>query len=210
MIVSVDALKAALGIDLDDTTEDTRLESLILSATVWIEGEVHVRFDEPITRTEFRNGTGMRTLYLRGHIDPAAVESESAEDTPMVIVSERLIGDNGAWNDLVEGEDYERRNDALLFFGVLGPVWPRCNEYRIVYPDGYVSAPEDIQAVVLEMATRQYLTDVSNASGTAGVTSEKLGDYAYTVDLGAVSNSSGGTLSDQSVRTLNHYRKRFV
>lgn len=210
MLVSLEQVKQLLGIDLIDTSEDDHLTQLILAATVWIESETHWRFDVPIEKTEYQNGTGRRELFLRGHIDlstPPVAES-AFDSTPHV--AERLIGDLGAWDDLVEGEDYERRGDTLLSGNPTGFWWDRGLEFRIIYMDGFWEAPEDIQQLLLEIVTRQYNTDIDLAAGTAGITSEHIGDYSYTLDLGAVAAISGSSITDTGWLTINHYKRRLV
>lgn len=213
MIVELEQVKSLLDIDPDDTSQDEHLTQLILAATLFVEKETHQRFDVPIPRTEYQYGSGRIELYIRGHIDTTTPEgSESADPGAVLVVSSRLIGDvGGEWEDLVEGEDYERREDTLIGASpVFGAGWARCNEYRLVYNDGYHVAPEDIQQLLLEMVTRQYTIDVDLAAGTAGITSEHIGDYSYTVDLGAAASISGDALTATGWMTINHYKRILV
>lgn len=270
MIVSLAELKGVLDLDLDATDEDEYLTRLIASATAWVQGETHRRFDVPTPVVEVRDGNGRKNLYLKGHVDevllgddaptvivaaPGALQDEtsvptgpllyelpvgfildfgsskfakltaaakaddlSLETEPLprnllpgdeaniprnVRVSRRSLYSSDDWEALTADEDYKQRGDVL--FAMWG-VWSRCDEYRLEYSDGYVNPPEDIKSLVLELAQNQYLLNESSAEGTAGITSETLGDYSYTVDLGAVAVGSGG-LSSNSTRTLNHYRR---
>ncbi len=210
MIVSLDALKRRLGIALDETDEDDALTVLIESAGTWVEGETHRRFDQPLARIEYRDGNNARRLFLAGHIDETPTEEESAGDAPLLVVSSRGRNDiGGDWEELVEGEDYERRGDVLLM-PAMWQSWTWGVEYKLEYLDGYLEAPADIQALVLELASAQYAADVTSSEGTAGVTSEKLGDFAYTVDLGAVAATASTGLSATARATLNHYKRLLV
>lgn len=212
MIVELEQVKDLLGIDQTDTSEDEHLTQLILAATEFVQRETHQRFDVPIPRTDYVVGTGRREMYIRGHIDerPSTDAPESADPLALIAVHSRLIGDNGEWLELVEGTDYERRDDTLMAFGVLGAFWDRCLEYRLHFMDGYQTAPEDIQQLILELVSRQYTVDNDLASGTAGVTSEKIGDYSYTVDLGAAASISGSVLSTSGWMVINTYKRRLV
>jgi Phage QLRG family, putative DNA packaging. len=209
MIVSVLQAKQLLGIEPDDATEDAHLERLIVAATVFVEKETHTRFSTPIPKTEYQRGSGQLELYIRGHIDDAPSESESADPLTPLTVQARIVGAIGEdWITLTEGIDYERRGDTLI--GAAGYGWSRMSEFKLDYEDGYRVAPDDIQELVLEMVQRQYNNDISISEGTAGVTSESLGDYSYSVDLGATAILSGSVITDTGWLTINHYRRILV
>lgn len=212
MIVSLDELKRMLDIDLEDTSEDENLTRIIQSKTTWVQGETRRRFDTPIPRTEYHEGTGEPELYLEGHVDdsPAADNpSESQDPTTSVKVYRRPRAERfRSWEQLTEGVEWERRGDTLIFL-LAWAVWPREDEFKIEYLDGYASAPEDIKEVILEMAMDQYFGDADIASGTSGITSEKLGDYSYS--LGPSGSTVGmNSLSDNATKTLQRYKRRFV
>jgi len=212
MIVELAQVKVLLGIEADDDSSDEHLIQLILAATAFVERETHQRFQPPIPRTDYVNGTGRREIYIRGHIDetPSTDVPESADPLALIVVSQRLIGDNGPWDEMIELEDYERRDDTLLSFGVWGPFWDRCVEFRLHYHDGYVVAPDDIQQLIIEIVMRQYNNDIAISTGTAGITSEKIGDYSYTVDLGATALISGSIITASGWLTINHYKRILV
>lgn len=209
MIVSLDELKRVLGIDLENTDEDANLTRIIEAKTVWVQGETRRRFDTPILTTEYREGNGECELVLFGHVDdsPAADNpSESLDPTTSVRVYRRAKMEKfREWEELTEGEDWERRGQTLVFIPGWS-VWPREDELKIVYLDGYAAAPEDIKEVILELAVNQYLGDADLASGTSGITSEKLGDYSYSVGSTSV---GANMLTDNSTKTLNRYKRRF-
>lgn len=212
MIVSLDELKRVLGIDLTDDSEDENLTRIILAKTTWVEGETKRRFDTPIFHEEFHEGSGDEAMMLDWHVDDspdADNPSESLDPTTSVHVYRRpRLEKFRPWEELIEGEDWERRGQTLVFLRAW-QVWPREDEFRVTYLGGYAKAPEDIKEVILELAMNQYLLDASSSSGTAGVTSEKLGDYSYTLDLGATATGSG-TITTNSNRTLSRYKRVLV
>jgi hypothetical protein len=213
MIVSLDELKSALGIALNDASQDAILTSKILGATVWVQNQTHRRFDVPIPVTEYRPSPGRRSLYLRGHIDdsPAADNpSETLDPTTSLVVSRRhVVEPFRAWEVLVEGEDYERREDELVFLRMWG-VWCIEDEYKLDYLDGYAVAPSDIHDLVLEIAQNQYLVDSAIATGTAGITSEKLGDFSYSTDGSAEGSTGATSISNNGRSTLSFWTRKFV
>jgi gp6-like head-tail connector protein len=210
MIVSLDEIKRVLGITLSDTTEDDNLTRLILAATEWVQGQTHRRFDTPILTTEYKSGHGHRILYLAGHIDDSAAAdnpSETLDPTSSVHVYRRPILEGFRdWEELIEGEDWERREDALVFIRAW-QVWPLEDELKITYMDGYAQAPEDVKALILELAMNQYLLDAESSSGSAGITSESLGDFSYSVGTSAAGST---TISASGMRTLNYRTRKFV
>jgi hypothetical protein len=211
MIVTVAELKTALGIDELDVSQDAYLEQLIVNVGAWIQEQTHQYFDTPVARTEILEGSGERKLYLPGHVDESqTLGDESADLAALVAVRERLIGEGkNDWTDLEEDTDWERRKDALVRIGSW-PCWLRNSEYEIQFMDGWVSAPPDIKALVIELASGQYGADQANADGTAGIASEKLGDYSYTLGDGvgtSAGTAGGGMISDTGLMTLNRWRK---
>lgn len=210
-VATLALLKRLLGIDADNTDDDAYLSQLLANATVDVEGMTKRRFQEPISLTEYRDGNGEELLYLHGHIDDVnAVDSGSDDPADSLVVLRRTKRFRGSpsWEMLTEDEDYERRGDTLLFMRLWG-VWPCEDELKITYLNGYTVPPEDIRAAIVDIAMNQYLADLAASSGTSGVTGEKLGDFSYTVDLGAVAGGSTA-LSDTTQRTIQRYKRRFV
>jgi hypothetical protein len=143
------------------------LPDLVGYAIAYLEGETHRYFRESREFTEYLFGTGTVRLWLR---EPPV---ESYEDE--VIVDARRMG--SAWEEVI---DFEVRGRSLI--RDLGVAWDRREEYRVTYTSGYVEdgLPPDVEEAVLELV-RYRLRDLSQ---TAGLQSERLGDYQYT--LGAM------------------------
>lgn len=211
MIVSLDELKRVLGIDLANTDEDENLTRIIEAKSTWVQGETRRRFDTPIPTTEYHDGNGECEFVLFGHVDDspeADNPSETLDPTTSVRVFRRPKAERfREWEELIEGQDWERRGQTLIFLAAWS-VWPLEDEFKVTYLDGYASAPEDIKEVVIELAMNQYMGDADTASGTSGITSEKLGDYSYTIG-GSSASASVGFLTDASSKTLQRYKRRF-
>lgn len=212
MIVSLNELKDVLGIELTDVSQDAYLTRLIKAKTAWIEGYTQQRFDTPIPHSQIEPGSGEPELYLEWKVDDTIYEPPLLPSpTTSVDVFRRPINERyRPWEQLTEGQDWERRGQILYMFQSWS-IWPMQDEFKIEYLGGYGLAPEDIKEVLLEMCADQYKADQTTASGTSGITSEKIGDYNYAVDLGNVttSNTDTGT-SAMGIQTLNRYKRRFV
>lgn len=206
MIVSLAELKAVLGIPLDDASQDDYLTRLILAKTAWVEGYTQRRFDTPIAHTQIEQGIGEAELYLEWHL---------ADPDSLTIYRRPILERFREWELLVEGEDWEinEADDDIIFFLRAWQVWPLEDEMKLTYQGGYDEPPEDIKEVILSMASNQYLFEADSASETAGLTSEKIGDYNYS--LGSSSSTSTGAIGsdvvgDTAMMTLNRYKRRFV
>lgn len=188
-IISLEALKIALGIDADDDTEDDALTQFEAQASAWVEAQTHRRFSEPEEVVEYHDGTGTRLLYLNGHVD-------GADD--VVVVRERadVTSEWEAFTDFERRKDVLRRTDGL--------AWSRSAEYEVTYDDGYATAPADVQALVAELVGVSRTATTS----TAGLTSRALDGYKETFDLGAVSSAQNASAIGQT--TLNRWRRRFA
>jgi hypothetical protein len=207
MIVDLDRLKKKLGIAVDDTSHDDDLTDIVTEATEWVQNQTHRRFDVPVQKTIVSIGTGRTTLWLDGHIEISTDNPEWAA----VIVSERV--EFAAPLILDPALDYEVRPSYSLASLVRtdGYVWSIGAEYDVTYYDGYAVAPSDIQALVYALSVASYRLDTATADGSAGITSETLtGVYSYNIDRRRASLEADGTLSDQSSRTLNFWRRRLV
>ena len=138
------------------------LESLRDYAIAYLEGETHRYFRDSREFTEYLVGTGTVRLWLR---EPPV---ETYEDE--VTVDARRMG--GPWEEVI---DFEVRGRSLI--RDLGVAWDRREEYRVTYTSGYVEdeLPRDVEDAVMELV-RYRLRDLSQ---TAGLQSERLGDYQY-------------------------------
>lgn len=190
MIISLEEIKVALGIEPGDTTEDASLILLESYAAAYVENQTERRWRAPAEKKEYQFGTGTRTLFLEGHVEPA--------DVAAIAVRENLGG--GQWNVLA-AFDYRAPNKLIRNDSY---VWHPGVEYEITYQDGWLVAPPDIRALVLDLMTLSR----DAASAEAGIKSETIGDYSYTLD--SVAAAALTSLSGASVDTLNRRRAKHI
>src|SRR5436190_3825304 len=125
MIVTLDELKAVLGIPLDDTSQDTNLTRLIKAKTTWVEGYTQRRFDTPILHSQIERGSGECELYLDWYIDDA-VYNPPLDPSPTLslkIFRRPVMERIRPWEELIEGDDWERRGQTVYFLR-MWQVWP--------------------------------------------------------------------------------------
>lgn len=195
LVVPIASLRRAIGLDGADATQDEALLDLEKRAVAWVEEQFERRFQAGIAHIEYRWGNNTRSLYLRGHVESGAVT-----------IRERSLG--GDWEAFTAFDTRANgqlvRNDGL--------AWYRAVEYEISYTNGYAEAPGDIISLILDMVGTAWIALTS--AGTEDLSSEKIGDYSYTVSS---SSTSGGadkgilsTLSEDSALTYHRWRKRHI
>lgn len=194
MIVQLAALKLALGIDEDDTSQDALLTALETRLATWVQEQTHRVFTTPAERVEYRSGSGARELYITGHLDVATPTDDD------ILIEERPLYGGGDWTTLVLDEDYEVRNTGAILRADGWP-WSRDMEYRITYEDGYTSAPQDVQELVIELVQA-----TSTALSDDGVTAENIGDYSYQIG----GSGTSAYLTDTGFATLKRWKRIFA
>ncbi len=212
MLVPLSVVKSVLRIPMTDTTMDAQLLRLILAASSWVGKFTHHNFGTPTRRVEYHEGYGQCEIVLDGHLDDSDEANINPSETldplfSLKIDSRPWQGTPADWTSLVEGTDWERRDDTIRYLGAWG-VWPFGTEFRFTYLDGYLVAPADLQQVVIELVINQYAVEKAiSQTGGAGVTAEKLGDFSYSRDLHAIGAGGYNALSDLSRQTLMHYKR---
>lgn len=127
-------IKPLLGIDLDDTTQDTQLNAALLAVGDQLQRLTRRRL-LPVTIAEWYEGNWSRSLNLR--------------ETPVRSITsvERLTGDGGAWGEgdlssltaLTNGEHYYLKLDYTL---LVDPVVHVSMSGLLVNRKGWVGAIE--------------------------------------------------------------------
>ena len=152
---------AKLALDITGTDSDDKLTALIDRLTEVFEREFHWYFGPSRERVEVMCGTGTPKMFLGWpFLDTFALECRS------------YVGD--AW-ETVETDDYEQRGRRVVRAD--GYVWTKgYDNFRATYNEGYAEVPGEIEQLALET-----ISAVWRQSGSEGITSEKIGDYSYTL-----------------------------
>ena len=187
-IVALETLKVAFGIDVDDESQDDVLSAQEARAAAWVEAQTHRRFQEPEAFTEYLQGSGTRSLYLSGNIG----------DDAGVVVQERYNG-VGDWDDVDESR-YEQRGNSLVRLD--GQPWLSRSEFACTYNNGYEEAPQDIQALVIDLVRAERDAE----EGDADATSITLGEYSERRDVSALYDVQ----AKKHAQVLGRWRRRFV
>lgn len=208
-----DTLKSVLNIAPTDSSQDLNLIRLIRFAVSVVEGITKRYFGAPRIKTDYFRGDRGPKFFLTGYLDDSDLANTSypAGEAPSqtVVVSSRAYYSVDPWDNLVEGEDWERRGREIVILGfpqLVGICW---GEYRVTYLEGYVDAPEDIKQAIIEIAMKQNIDDLTIATGLFGVTSESLGDFSYSRS-GTLATGLLDVLSDMSRATLQRYKRKFI
>lgn len=154
------SVKAWLGLPAAaDPILDPQIQALMDRALDAVQRELDWYFGTSRSAMEVLDGTGNRTLWLR--------------QPPLggVVVSDRT-GVGIGWA-VVDAGDYENSERAL--FGVGN--WTRgLQNYRVVYDEGFIIMPGDIEQLLLDIVNAKW----SGRDVNPGMKSEKIGDYSYT------------------------------
>lgn len=155
-----------------------------------------------ITETVTVDGTGTDALLLNGPV--VDVDSISIDGTE-VDASEYVLGLSSVYR-LNSWWPPGRRNIEVVYTHGYA-----VDESDVGADSGDVGAPDrmpdDIREVALELA--QAVVNSGGSSASGAITSETIGEYAYTVDAGSA-QAAGGGLNDNQKARLNPYRYRAV
>jgi hypothetical protein len=164
---------AKAWLKIEDDEHDSDLQALLDRVSEFVEHDLDWYFREPRAKVEVLDGTGEHALYLRQPpVDAVAVE-----------VRGTAAGD---W-DTIEASAYEL--DGRGLYARSPPWWtPGKRNYRATYDEGFDEVPGDIQQVVLDLVAAAWR---ARSGDMAGIKSERIGDYAYTLaDIGELAGAS--------------------
>lgn len=176
-MISLADLKAYLGIDSDDTSEDAVLTTLEANAVAFIQTQTRRYFGPPEEFEEILTGDGSRTLWLSEQPIDAPDDQYAIEGKVAVDEREYPGADETA---LVAGEDFEVRTAGnegrLVRLGSSGK-WKCEYEYICTYWRGYPEGeePKDIRQLVLDLVSTR-----RSIKGMEALRSETAPDYSYT------------------------------
>lgn len=180
-MVDLEEIKRWLGVTVNDY--DTALTELRDRLVDRIQRRLDWYFGPPRPATEILSGNGRAVLFLR---QPPVGNAVS--------VAYRTGRSNGPKWDVLPASDYGVQGRKLV---AVGPgAWPYgVRNIQVRYLEGFVDPPGDVVQLLLDLMQ----ANVTASSGSAGgdITSEKLGDYSYTVGSGSTAQlESAATWGD--------------
>ena len=220
-LTTIDAVKTHLGMEAGDTTLDPQLNQIIAGVDAAIKKQLKQQF-ESATYTEYYDGTGTETLYLRQ--TPVSVTG--------LAVYEDLTGYFGvpagsfaSTTLLTHGTDYVLQKDqpnGMSLSGVLlrlYSVWGGRTVFgpaevtgrpdvargsvKVTYTAGYTTVPAD-----LAMAANQVIAWAVNATDGQAMRSENYDYYGYTrAALAELAKGDLGTLATAANILASYNRK---
>lgn len=216
MLTSLDQIKTFLNIPSSDTTQDRQLSGLQIAAEALILSRLK-RNLEPATYTEYYSGNSQKYLTLRNRpvtsvtavyedfqafdgsnpsafgpatlLQPGIHYSLDIDESTNTSKSGLLVRIGGVWQEI----------GRVYFPGKLSAeVGPTHGNIKVVYTAGYETIPSDIEfAVCLAVSSMR-----RNVGSGGNVTSEKIGDYQYTL-----SDRNG---SDPLIASINQILSRYA
>jgi hypothetical protein len=173
-------------LDIQTTTWDTVIGTLVTSCSVWIENYCGgIRFKNSLSNvTEYHDGDpfedGATSIFLK-NIPVVSVASIASSSGSL---------SSPTWTNYDAANDYIVNNyTGEVKFSVL-PVGSQ--NIKVVYQGGYTNIPEDLQLACLELVAR-----VFNKRKSYGVSNESVGGASVTWEK---------ELEVDLRKTLNRYR----
>jgi hypothetical protein len=193
-VITLEEIKAYLGIPEEDASEDAILTELERNAVAFVQTQTRRYFGPPAPHVEYIMGTGTRHLWIPDlplepeapePIDPPDPEAPEPEPLPRLTVAEYT--QPGA--EPVEVLDFDLRLFDVEAVAVRhgGVFWDARREYAAGYLRGYYAGeePGDIRQLVMDLVSIK-----RTLRGSEGLRSESMGGYSYTrfgeTDLDAV------------------------
>jgi hypothetical protein len=188
VLTSLDQVKRKLQVPLTDTSDDDLLHELIIGASTYF-------------RTRCGRDFHLKTVTesLRPHDDD--FDRLRLSDWPIIQISRiRLIDAFGTvWIDTSDTADFGFDDDGFVWWIRQDSWWekfPGTNE--VTYTCGYPKIPADIQQAVTKIVVLIY-----RELGKEGVTSERIGSYAYSRrGIGQPSSKNPFEVSDAYVEGI--------
>jgi hypothetical protein len=182
-VIAIADLESFLGVAAGTDTD--LLLALEAAAVKLVENATHRYFGTATAVTEVYPGNNQRDMYL---LEPPTAA------TGVSIIYQGWPGDTTTSLASSDDDGWVLRDQHLTRKG--GYVWDRTYEYKITYTRGYaltasaatgtpadIAAPDDIRQVVKMIVARWY-GGGTPAEVLGGISSERIGDYSYTLANG--------------------------
>lgn len=163
---TAEELRVRCGLDANDASHDATLTAMEAAAVAVVQRETGRNFGPVANLAETFDGGGV-SLWLAS--DPNPADAVTGVD--------RWNREDAAW-EAQEGTDYRVIGRQVIRAD--GAAWERgYTLWRVRYPAGYQAGeePPDIREAVIAMVKASFAAET--AGGSAGMESEKIGDYQY-------------------------------
>jgi uncharacterized phiE125 gp8 family phage protein len=182
-------------LDIPDTSQDTRIEMLINTASQWFERYCGRVFKSASYVHQF-DGTSQTDMILR--------------EFPVTSITEVRVDWSREFADstILDAADYNANDDELLAAGILrrhNGLWPRgSRNVKVTYEAGYAEVPSDLEYACLLMVEWLYRgnsdrrigrTSVGKAGETTGYTDSIPVEIMMTADNYKRTDVFGGRIS---------------
>lgn len=223
-LMTLDTLKAILGVRPTNTAKDTQYTALLDAASAYLEQYCGRKFAKT-TYTEYYSGNGQRALVLRQR--PVwSITSVHVDHQGYFGTSPSPFGTSTL---LTAGTDYSLEQDLATVSGQpisrsgllirIGTIWaemgrqyfpgklateigPAFGNIKVVYVAGYETLPYDLQ-VALSMLVSLFQNTV--VSGQP-LMRERIGDYSYEILSGRYSETTHPVFGSLD-KILNRYKE---
>jgi hypothetical protein len=186
---TVQKLKIHLDIDVNDQSEDTRLEQLLEQVEEAIYGWTGRDSFVSQQFIEYHDGNGRSMLALDRR--PATAITDLRVDANGYYGSgDNAFPESTVWQSgkdfALKRADESERNGGLVI--ALRHAWPEGRgNIKVAYTAGYTEIPRDLQ-----LATHMLCAATRNAAETGAIKAqERLGDYSYQLLVGSTQAPAG-------------------
>lgn len=184
-------------LEITDSSEDSKLQDIVDSIDPYVKGYLQRDIEETTYTSELYDGPGQSELVLKNY--------------PIISVSSVII-----YTTSYDSVTLEERSDGTDGYfikdsesGILCRInlWPRGRGIiEVTYTAGYSTIPSDITLACKLIGEYFYTMD-----GTAGIRSESLGSYSYSLASGIGDMYGDIGIPDVRIKALlSRYRRKVV
>lgn len=200
-LATVEDLEARLGRPLLPE-EVARVQALLVDASALVRAWTRQEFTRTIGDEVVLRPVG--TVVRLPQRPVLAVSGVVAIGGSEAIPDIALPAGSWTWDGLDTVDVWPPSTDWLLSLPeTWADGWPGPDTYRVTYDHGYAEVPPDVVAVVCAMVLRTLLAP----SLSAGMVSERIGQYTYQLQQGAGSSGATVTMTQPDRDALARYRR---
>ena len=158
-------------LNISDTSEDYYLQTLVDMVDAYVKKYTMRNLEETTYTKELYDGPGTNSLVLRNYPIISVTEVlEMTDEVEVATVSERF-------NDADDGYFVLNDREGILYRDI--PWTRRRGSIEVTYSAGYSTIPDDLKWACFAIV--EYLRNIKDK---AGIVSESLGSYGYSLATG--------------------------